>query len=96
MTFDDGRLFLVEQKLPKITESDLSLLQAALADACVRLTARGQPVSYIRSTFLPRSERLLSLFRAADAEAVRSVSQSSQAPLDHLEVAIDLPVPRDR
>jgi hypothetical protein len=93
MTGDGSSLFLVEHRLPKITEAELVLLQAALADACVRVTARGERVTYLGSTFLPGSERLLSLFKAGNADVVRSVSASSQAPLTWLEAAIGLPVP---
>ena len=88
-----GGLFLVEHRLPKITRSELELLQTVLIDACVRLSARGELVQYLGSTFLPGPERLLSLFQAANADAVRSVSTSSQAQLAYLEVAIDLPAP---
>lgn len=87
------RLFLVEHRLPRITDSELALLQAALTDACLRLTARGDPVRYIGSTYLPRPERLLSLFKATNADVVRTVSESSQAPITYLEVAIELPAP---
>jgi hypothetical protein len=84
-------LYLAEHRLPRITPAELAMLQAALSSACVRLTARGESVSYLGSTFLPASERLLSLFKAASADAVRSATVSSQAPLVGLEVAIALP-----
>jgi hypothetical protein len=86
-----SELYLVEHRLPRITRTELALLQAALSSACVRLTARGDSVRYLGSTFLPASERLLSLFEASSADAVRSVTVSSQAPLVGLEVAIALP-----
>lgn len=84
-------LFLAEHRLQRMTESDLDQLRAALSSACVRITARGEPVSYLGSTFLPASQRLLSLFRAVSTEAVRRATDSSQAPLSALELAIDLP-----
>jgi hypothetical protein len=93
MTDLHAALFLAEHRLPRITEPELALLQAALNEACVRLTARGEPVRYLGSTFLPGSERLLSLFKARSADAVRSASASSQAPLTRLEAAIELPAP---
>jgi hypothetical protein len=86
-----SELYLVEHRLPRITRAELALLQAALSSACVRATARGESVSYLGSTFLPTSERLLSLFEASSADAVRSVTVNSQAPLAGLEVAIALP-----
>ncbi len=84
-------LFLAEHRLPRMTESEVALLQSALSSACVRITARGQPVSYLGSTFLPASQRLISLFRADSADAVIKAADSSQAPLSALELAIDLP-----
>jgi len=93
MTATNKGLFLVEHRLPRVTESELALFQAAIADACARLTARGDCVSYLGSTFLPGPERLLSLFKAGSAEVVGSVSTSSQAPPTHLEAAVELPAP---
>lgn len=86
-------LFVAEQRLPRITDSELTLLQAALMDASLRLTARGELVRYRGSTYLPGPERLLSRFEAATAEVVRIVCESSQAPLTSLEAAVDLPAP---
>ena len=85
-------LFLVEQRL-RITDSELTLLQAALVDASLRLTARGELVRYLGSTYLPGQGRLLSRFEAANAEVVRIVCENSQAPLRSLDAAVDLPVP---
>jgi len=91
MTAERLGLFLVEHRLPKITETELALFQAALIEACVRFTARGNAVSYLGSTFLPGPARLLSLFQAVSADVVWRVSASSQAPVTYLEAAIDLP-----
>lgn len=84
-------LFLAEHRLPRMSESELMLLQAALHTACVRLTARGESVTYLGSTFLPASQRLLSLFEATGANTVRRVTDSAQAPPTSVEPAIDLP-----
>ena len=78
------------------THAELALLQAALTQACLRLTARGEAVHYLGSTYLPGPHRLLSLFEAATAEAVRTASESSQVPATSLEAAIELPRPGRR
>ena len=93
MTATSRGLFLVEHRLPRVTESELALFQAAIGDACARLRARGDYVSYLGSTFLPGRDQLLSLFEAWSAEVVRSVSTSSQAPLTYLEAAVQMPAP---
>lgn len=92
MESDHQRLFLAEHRLPQVTEADLELLQAALVEACARLTARGTTVRYVRSTFLPGRERLLSYFLAADAAVVCTVSEIALAPIDVLELAVDMAV----
>ena len=84
-------LFLAEHRLPRMSENELNLLQAALHSACLRLTARGERVTYLGSTFLPASQRLLSLFEATGPNTVRRVTDSAQAPLARIEPAIDLP-----
>ena len=91
MSSDRQRLFQVEHRLPRITEAELALLQGALAEACDRLTLRGTPVKYVRSTFLPGRERLISYFLAGSGDVVRSVSEIAQAPMDVLEIAVDMP-----
>ena len=71
------RLFLVEQRLPRITDAELALLQATLTEACQRLTVRGEAVRYLGSTYLPGPQRLLSLFEAATADGFDFVRSSA-------------------
>jgi hypothetical protein len=84
-------MFLVEWRLPAITREALAMLQAGLADASRRLTARGQSVRYVRSTYLPDQQRLLCIFEAPTVEAVRTVNINAQAPFLHITSAVELP-----
>jgi hypothetical protein len=84
-------LFIVERRLPKINEQQLAVLQTALTGAASRFSARGDGVRYLRSIFLARQERLLSLFTAESLDAVRAINEASLVPFASIEPAVDLP-----
>ena len=84
-------LFLVERRLPNAGEHQLAVAQAALTDATARFTARGDGVRYLRSVFLARQGRLLSLFTAGSLDEVRAVNEAALIPFTSIEPAIELP-----
>ena len=86
-------LFIVERRLPKIDERQLAVLQAALTGAASRFSDRGDGVRYLRSIFLARQERLLSLFIAESADTVRAVNEAALIPFASIEPAVELSGP---
>ena len=90
-------MFVVERRMPNVSTADLALLHEALRFACDRLTSRGEPVRCLGSTFLPGRARLLTLFEAGSAEAVRTVNENVHAPFLCLEAAVKVdPAPAPR
>ena len=84
-------LFVVERRLPKINDHQLTVLQTALTSAASRFSARGDGVRLVGSIFLARQERLISLFTAESLEAVRAVNEASLVPFASIEPAVQLP-----
>jgi hypothetical protein len=86
-------LFIVELRLPKISQQRLAVLQAALSGAASRFSARHDGVRCLRSIFLARQERLLPLFTADSPETVRVVNQAALVPFASIEPVVELPGP---
>jgi hypothetical protein len=86
-------LFVVERRLPKVTEQQLAVVQAALSGAAGRFSARGHAIRYLHSILLARQDRLLSLFTAGCPDTVRAVNEASLVPFASIEPAIELPGP---
>jgi len=86
-------LFVVERRLPKISDHQLTVLLAAVTSAASRFNARGDEIRLVDSIFLARQQRLLSLFIAESLEAVRAVNEASLVPFASIEPAVRLPGP---
>jgi hypothetical protein len=90
----EQQVFMVDWVLPTVSVDDLHAAQQALEEATRRLSADGEPIECLRSTYVPSQRRWLCLFAAGNADAVRKSHEIAQIPVHHVDEVIDLPVGR--
>jgi muconolactone delta-isomerase len=83
-------VFMVERDLPGASVDDLRQAQQAAMETSREFTARGRPVRYIRSTFVPGESLCMCLFEAADPDVVKQVNEQARIPFSRIKPALDL------
>lgn len=83
-------VYMVERDLPGITMEQLGAAQKAAIATGERLTAEGDDVRYIRSTFVPSESRCMCLFEAPNEGLVRRLNDEAGIPYTRVVEAADL------
>ncbi len=83
-------VYMVDRKLPGVTTERLAAAQKAAIETCRQFTAKGAPVRYLRTTFVPGEARCMCLFEAASADIVRRVNEAAKIPYTRVVDALDL------
>jgi uncharacterized protein DUF4242 len=83
-------VFMVERSLKGISMSQLGQAQQSAIQAAEQLSRTGNPVKYIRSTFVPESGACMCLFEASDASTVQKLNDSANLPYTRIVPALDL------
>jgi hypothetical protein len=83
-------IYMVERELPGITNEGLAGAQQAAIASSQKSTTAGNPVRYVRSTFVPGEARCMCLFEASTADAVRDVNEAAGLPFTRIVEAMDL------
>ncbi|HWG84135.1 MAG TPA: DUF4242 domain-containing protein [Deinococcales bacterium] len=83
-------VFMADRNLPGITMEQLASAQQAAIRESEKSTQNGIPVRYIRSTFVPGDARVMCLFEAGNADAVRAVNDTAGIPYERVVEANDL------
>ena len=83
-------VFLVNRDLPGITMEELGAAQKAAIATSEQFTSDGQPVRYIRSTFVPGQSHCMCLFEAPTADLVAEVNDTANIPYTDVVEAMDL------
>jgi hypothetical protein len=82
-------MFIVDRTVPGMTEELLAEVQRLLHEAARRVSSAGQPVRYLRCTYLPEEDRCLCLFEADNPTAVRRANETAQVPFRRISAAIE-------
>ncbi|WP_171133790.1 MULTISPECIES: DUF4242 domain-containing protein [unclassified Ruegeria] len=83
-------VFMVERNLEGISMDDLGAAQKAAIATAQKMTADGDKISYVRSTFAPEDGRCMCLFDGESADQVRRLNDTAGLPYDKVVAAMDL------
>ncbi|NOD36512.1 MULTISPECIES: DUF4242 domain-containing protein [unclassified Ruegeria] len=83
-------VFMVERNLKGISMDDLGAAQKAAIATAQKMTAEGDKISYVRSTFAPEDGRCMCLFDGESAEQVRRLNDTAGLPYESVVAAMDL------
>lgn len=79
--------YMVERHLPDFPPEQLPGAAAAAKEKANELSAEGQAVSYIRSTYVPQGEKCYCLFEGSSREAVEEVQKRAGLPFEQIHEA---------
>ena len=79
--------YLVERHLPDFPPEQLPGAAAAAKAAAAGLSAEGQDVRYVRSTYLPGDARCHCLFEGESKDAVEEVQRRAGLPYEQIHEA---------
>lgn len=82
--------FLVERHLPGITPDQLQAAGVRAKTCCDEMAAEGTEVRWIRSFFLPESERTFCLFQAPGRETVEEANHRARIPFEEIHDAMEM------
>jgi hypothetical protein len=82
--------YIVERVMPGATMESLTVMCQVLGQACHTLTARGNEVHHLRSTFTPGDSRCRCLFEAPNDDLVQAVNEVAQIPYIRILLAVEL------
>lgn len=83
-------VYMVERSLKGITMEQLGAAQKAAIAKAGEMTKAGQPVSYVRTTFVPSEGCCMCLFEAGSAADVEKLNRDAGIPFDRVVEALDL------
>ena len=87
-------IYMVERLCPRTSIERLRDTQRAMIAMSLRFTARGEPIRYLRSTYIPGESRCLCMFEAPQPESVKELNEVIQVPfiriIEVMEIAPEI------
>jgi Protein of unknown function (DUF4242) len=80
--------YLVERYLPGISEAELRVALARLEEACSELSAKGNPVRYLGSMFLPEEETCFCRLDGDSPGAAAEANEIAQLPFARITAGL--------
>lgn len=84
------QVFMVERELPGIPMDQLAAAQQRAIQTAASMSSQGQPIRYLRTTFVPDSGRCMCLFESDSAERVEQLNRAAQIPFTSVMPALHL------
>jgi hypothetical protein len=78
---------MVERHLPDFPPEQLPAAAGAAKEKSAELSAEGQDVQYIRSTYVPDGEKCYCLFEGSSVDAVEEVQKRAGLPYEKIHEA---------
>lgn len=82
------RLFVVQERVPTLTQADLVRLHTAVVTAASRLCASGCDVACLDAFYLPATEQWIAVFVADAMQSVRRAVRIAQLPSAQVHEAL--------
>ena len=83
-------VYMVDRSLPGISMDQLAAAQKAAIETSQQFTKAGNPVRYIRTTFVPGEAHCMCLFEASNSATVKEVNEAAKLPFTRIIEAMDL------
>ena len=79
--------YMVERHLPGFPADQLPGAAGAAKAKAAELTAEGEPVEYVRSTYVSQGEKCYCLFEGSSRDAVEEVQKRAGLPYEKIHEA---------
>ena len=82
--------FIVERNLPGITPEQLQAAGVRVKTCCEEMADEGSDVTWVRSFFLPNTEKTFCVFQAPGRDAVEEANRRASIPFQEIHESMEM------